>query len=639
MKTFKKKKFVNRLYFGTLLLVLSGIGIYFSLRSFLPAAIRLKLHGEAFGLLPALIPFLIILYLFAASIAILAALSLFWREASLRRRSGMVIKRFLQAADASTDLITVLFPSGQIEYVNDAVERATGYARSELLNKRLSPRLPWYSDAGLVRRMRETVLAGNEFVKKIDGRTREGAPLTLQERVMPFRNAAGNIIRMISTARDLTREQSLEDRIDYLDRYDPLTKLPNRRALIDLLEQIVAAAKEKMAFISVLVLDIDRFKHLNDLCGAEAGDEILRQVSRRIQSAVSPEDLVARMGNDEFVVVHVDSQKPVLAGAVAQQLRSSLIRHLTAVGQDIVVTASIGIAVFPKDGNDAWSLLKNADLALARAKTQGRNAIQFFDPEITARMKEFFFLEKRLFAALKNNEYLLQYQPYCDLQTRKVSGAEALIRWKNPDLGVVSPAKFIPSLEDTGMVIEVGRWILETACGQIKEWERMNRRFPVSVNLSLAQFRHQHLVGMVRDAINDFRLDPRWLTLEVTETVFMHDMDLAINILKRLKDVGVALSVDDFGTGYSSLSYIKKLPVDNLKIDMSFVRDVTRDQDAASIITAITTLARSLDLKTIAEGVETEEQRNILHLLRCDMGQGYFFSRAVSPPEFEKLLV
>ncbi|HWR72495.1 MAG TPA: GGDEF domain-containing phosphodiesterase, partial [Nitrospirota bacterium] len=294
---------------------------------------------------------------------------------------------------------------------------------------------------------------------------------------------------------------------------------------------------------------------------------------------------------------------------------------------------------FPKDGDDAWSLLKNADLALARAKTQGRNAIQFFDPEISARVKEFFFLEKRLFAALKNNEYLLQYQPYCDLRTQKVSGAEALIRWKNPDLGVVSPAKFIPSLEDTGMLIEVGRWILETACGQIKEWERMNRRFPVSVNLSLVQFRHQHLVGMVRDAINEFRVDPRWLTLEVTETVFMHDMDLAISILKRLKDVGVALSVDDFGTGYSSLSYIKKLPVDNLKIDISFVRDVTRDQDAASIITAITTLARGLDLKTIAEGVETEEQRNILHLLRCDMGQGYFFSRAVSPPEFEKLLV
>ncbi len=638
MKTFKKKKFVNMLRFGTLLLVLSGTGIYFSLQPLLPAVIRVQLPGKAFNMAPALIPFLVILGLFAAGIATLAAFSLFWREASLRRRSGMVLERFLQAADASTDLITVLFPSGQIEYVNNAVELATGYARNELINKRLSPRLPWYGDAELVRRMRETVLAGNEFVAKIDSRTREGATLTLQERVMPFRDAAGNITRMISTARDLTREQDLKDRIDYLDRYDPLTKLPNRRTLIDLLEKAVATAKEQVS-ISVLVLDIDRFNQLNDLCGAEAGDEILRQVSQRIRSAVSPADFVARTGNDEFVVVHVDSQKPILAGAVAQQLRSSLSQHMTAGGQDIVVTVSTGVAVYPKDGDDAWSLLKNADLALARAKTQGRNAIQFFDPEISARLKEFFFLEKRLFAALKNNEYLLQYQPYCDLRTMKVSGAEALIRWKNPDLGVVSPAKFIPSLEDTGMLIEVGRWILETACGQIKEWERMNRRFPVSVNLSLVQFRHQQLVGMVKDAINEFQVDPRWLTLEVTETVFMHDMDLAISILKRLKDVGVALSVDDFGTGYSSLSYIKKLPVDNLKIDISFVRDVTRDQDAASIITAITTLARGLNLKTIAEGVETEEQRNILHLLRCDMGQGYFFSRAVSPPEFEKLLV
>jgi EAL domain-containing protein (putative c-di-GMP-specific phosphodiesterase class I) len=276
---------------------------------------------------------------------------------------------------------------------------------------------------------------------------------------------------------------------------------------------------------------------------------------------------------------------------------------------------------------------------LARAKAQGRNGVQFFDREITARIREFFVLEKNLFAALKNNEYLLHYQPYCNLQTRKVAGAEALIRWNNPDLGVVSPARFIPSLEETGMVVEVGRWILQTACSQIKEWERLNRTFPVSVNLSLVQFRHQHLVAMVQEAVNDYRLDPRRLTLEVTESMFMHDMDFSIKTLKRLKDVGVMISVDDFGTGYSSLSYIKKLPVDNLKIDMSFVRDVARDQDAASIVTAITTLARSLDLKTIAEGVETEEQRNILHLLRCDMGQGYLFSRAVSAGEFEKLLV
>ncbi|MDH4162222.1 MAG: EAL domain-containing protein [Nitrospirota bacterium] len=575
----------------------------------------------------------------AIFIVIFALSALFRREVLRRRRSDSAIGRFRQAADASSDLITIMTTSGRIEYVNDAVERSTGYLKDTLVNIWPSPRMPWYNDAGLFRQMRDTVRSGGEFMKDIDGRTREGGPLLIGERVVPFRNDKGVVTRMVSTARDLTRERHLEDRIDYLGRYDPLTGLPNRRTLIGQLEQSVRAAMAAGSSLSVLILDIDRFKHVNDLCGSDAGDDVLKQIAGLIQSSVSPADIVARTGNDEFCVIHVDERNPVLAGAVAQQLRTALSQTISAGGHDIIVTISTGIAVHPGHGDDAWTLLKNADLALASAKAQGRNMIQFFDQEITNRVKEFFILERRLFAALRNSEYLLHYQPYCDLQTRKVAGAEALVRWQNAELGVVSPARFIPSLEETGMVIEVGRWILETACNQISKWERMNRHFPVSVNLSMVQFRHQHLVAMVRDTINNFGFDPRRLTLEVTETVFMQDMDFAIKTLKRLKDVGVTLSVDDFGTGYSSLSYIKKLPVDNLKIDISFVRDVSRDQDSASIITAITTLARSLGLKTIAEGVETEEQRNILHLLRCDMGQGFYFSKAVSAGEFEKLLL
>jgi EAL domain-containing protein (putative c-di-GMP-specific phosphodiesterase class I) len=277
-------------------------------------------------------------------------------------------------------------------------------------------------------------------------------------------------------------------------------------------------------------------------------------------------------------------------------------------------------------------------MALSRAKVQGRNTVQFFSSDIVERMSDFYFLEKRLFSALKNDEYLIDYQPYCDLSTKRIAGVEALIKWNSGDRGMVSPSKFIPTLEDTGLIIDVGEWVMRTACKQIKAWNRNGTGFPVSVNLSLLQFRHKYLVDMVSDAIREFRLDPRYLTLEVTEGICIHDMDLTISILRKLKDTGISISVDDFGTGYSSLNYIKKLPVDNLKIDMSFVRDVAKDPDAASIITAITGLARSLNLKTIAEGVETEEQRNILHLLRCDMGQGYFFSRAVPAAEFEKLI-
>lgn len=638
MKIFNHRKFMRLLGIGLSLLTVACIGLFVSLRSFIQAVVWLPLD-DVFIASPTALIIMAVVAFSAVFMVIGASAALYQREALRRKRAVIAFGKFRQAAEASSDLITILTRSGRIEYVNEAVERAAGYSKAELVQKRHSPRLPWYRDAGLVRGMRDAVLSGAEFAQKIDARTKDDKPLTLGERVSPFRNRKGEITGMISTARNLTREQELEDRLNYLDRYDALTDLPNRDTLIEQLEQTIAASRTSGALVSVMVLDIDRFKNVNDLCGADAGDEVLKKVAERIRSSVSLADLVARTGNDEFTVVHVDDREPVLAGAIAQQLRTAITQQMTAKGQDLVVTVSTGIAVFPSDGNDSWSLLKDADLALARAKAQGRNGIQFFDREITERIREFFVLEKSLFSALKNNEYLLHYQPYCNLQTRKVAGAEALIRWKNPDLGVVSPARFIPSLEETGMVVEVGRWILQTACSQIKEWERLNRIFPVSVNLSLVQFRHQHLVGMVQDTINEYRLDPRRLTLEVTESMFMHDMDFSIRTLKRLKDVGVTLSVDDFGTGYSSLSYIKKLPVDNLKIDISFVRDVTKDQDAASIITAITTLARSLDLKTIAEGVETEEQRNILHLLRCDMGQGYYFSRAVSAGDFEKLLL
>jgi EAL domain-containing protein (putative c-di-GMP-specific phosphodiesterase class I) len=308
-------------------------------------------------------------------------------------------------------------------------------------------------------------------------------------------------------------------------------------------------------------------------------------------------------------------------------------------GQDIVATVTIGIASFPDSGKDARTLLKNADMALSNAKALGRNSVQFFSREMNKQIQSFYIMEKRLAGALRNNEYRVNYQPYWDLSTRRVTGAEALIRWHNNDLGVVSPSTFIPALEESGLIVDVGAWVMQTACRQIKEWKRMNRPLSVAVNLSLAQIRHRHLVSMVSEAIRDTNIDPGNLTLELTESICIQDIDFAITILKRLKDVGVSLSIDDFGTGYSSLSYIKRLPVDTLKIDMSFIRDVARDPDSASIITAITSMARSLQLKTIAEGVESEEQRNILHLLRCDMGQGHYFSPAVGAEEFERLLV
>jgi diguanylate cyclase (GGDEF)-like protein len=447
------------------------------------------------------------------------------------------------------------------------------------------------------------------------------------------RRTAASVTRLVA------RQRELADRLDYLDKYDPLTGLPNRRCLVEMLESEIRRARELGRAFSILVTDVNRLRHINDLFGHEAGDEVLKQVAGRLRAVVGERDIVARLGGGEFAVVHLDCSPPIDAAATAEKIQQAVSRSISRGEHDFVVTSTAGIAVYPDHGQDAQTLLRNADLALVKARSQGRNTIQVFDEAMSRSISELFLLERRLFGALENGEYLVHYQPCFALATQEVASAEALLKWNNGHDGVVPASKFVHLLEDTGMILNVGRWVLETACGQIKDWETKKLVLPVAVNLSMVQFRDRGLVGAVADAISGFKLDPAHLTLEVTESVCLQDMEFAIKTLRRLKDMGVSLSIDDFGTGYSSLSYLKRLPVDNIKIDISFVRDVATDQDTASIVSAVTTLARALNLKTIAEGVETEEQRKILHLLRCDMGQGLFFSPAVSAREFESLLV
>jgi EAL domain-containing protein (putative c-di-GMP-specific phosphodiesterase class I) len=294
--------------------------------------------------------------------------------------------------------------------------------------------------------------------------------------------------------------------------------------------------------------------------------------------------------------------------------------------------------MYPDDGKDAHTLMKNADIALSKAKAQGRNHYQFYTADMNIGVTELVFMERRLVDALKNKEYIMTYQPYCYLSSGRVAGTEALLKWKNEEFGLVSPVKFIPMLEETGMIIDVGKWVLRSACEQIKEWDAMKISLPMAVNLSGTQFRHEFLADTVENTIKEFGIDPHRLTLEVTESIFMKDQDFAVTVLQRLKKVGVSISIDDFGTGYSSLSYLKRFPVDYVKIDQSFVKDVATDPDATSLVTAIINMAHSLSLRTIAEGVETEDQWKILRLLKCDMAQGYYFSTALPPREVEKLL-
>jgi diguanylate cyclase (GGDEF)-like protein/PAS domain S-box-containing protein len=577
------------------------------------------------------------LSLFGAFLLVFVSFALL-KYASRRKLTEQRLSDLLTTAEQTGDLITILDRRGRIAYVNHAVEETTGFLRSELLGRRSSTWFPWYRDKRFMRELQKTVLSGKPFRATLEAVKKNGEPLYLDETVTPLPDEQGKVRRVISTARNISERKALSDRIAFLDNFDPLTGLPNRAQFVRLLEEACKTAMDAGHFLSLLLIDIDRFKLINDMNGMATGDELLQRVAGKIRETVVTRDIVARLGSDEFAVVHFDDTAPVDSPSVAEQLRVKLSQKQTIGGNDIVVSVTTGIAIFPDHGMDAQTLLTNADLALARAKSRGRNSVLLYESAIGSSIAEFYVLEKSLFSALKNDEYQVHYQPYCDLGTKKCTGAEALIRWKNRELGVVSAAKFVPSLEDTGLIIEVGRWVLETACSQIRDMELKNRSVPVSVNLSLIQFRHKHLVSLVNDVVRNSRLDPRHLTLEVTESAFMHDMDFAITTLKRLKDVGVSLSVDDFGTGYSSLSYLKRLPVDNVKIDISFVRDVAKDQDTASIVTAIATLARSLGLKTIAEGVETEQQRHILHLLRCDMGQGYYFSPAIPAQEFNKFL-
>jgi diguanylate cyclase (GGDEF)-like protein/PAS domain S-box-containing protein len=544
----------------------------------------------------------------------------------------------VQAADQAGELVTIINRRGQIEYCNRAVEQVTGYLQEDLGRRRSDRWFPWYDDEQAVQELKRAVSSGSTFRGEIRCRKKDGAPLLLQEQVAPLRNRRGAVVRFVSTASDVTRLRDMEERLAYLDTHDPLTGVPNRRHFAELLRRSIHECERNGHLLSVLILDIDRFKYINDLFGASTGDDTLRRITEIIRSVIDEGDVLARLGSDEFGVIHRYDMQHVTARIVADRIQHAVSRKFKAGGQDIVVTASVGYAILPDDGSDAETLLNHADMALSRAKSLGRNTIEAYSKEINDRIFEFFVIDKRLNSALQNSEYRIDYQPYCDLQTKQVTGAEALIRWNNSELGTVPPMKFIPSLEESGMIVDVGAWVLRTACRQIREWKRSRCSFPVAVNLSHIQFHHKDLVAMVSAVIRELNIDPRQLTLELTESICIQDMDFTASVLKRLKEVGVSISIDDFGTGYSSLSYIKKLPVDNIKIDMSFIRDVSRDPDAASIIAAITTMARGLNLKTIAEGVESEGQRNILHLLRCDMGQGFYFSPAVPPNEFENLL-
>ncbi|MHB8728271.1 MAG: sensor domain-containing protein [Sulfuricaulis sp.] len=439
--------------------------------------------------------------------------------------------------------------------------------------------------------------------------------------------------------RDITERLQAQQRLQFLAHHDALTSLPNRAMFLERLDHALTRARWTQRPLAILFLDLDRFKNINDTLGHDIGDSALRVTAERLKSCVREGDTVARLGGDEFTVLLEDIANSDDVPAIAQKITDTLSRPFDLDGREFTITTSIGISLYPSDGDDSLKLLRNADTAMYRAKDQGRNKFQFYSAEMSAKALEKFMIENSLRHALDREEFLLYYQPQVDLSTGSIAGVEALLRWRHPELGLIPPAQFIPVAEETGLMKSIDEWVLRTACTQARAWQSAGLpSVSMTVNLSGRTLSESGLADAVGKNLRATGLAPRFLELEITESVIMKNAQATVEMLESLSRMGVRLSIDDFGTGYSSLSYLKRFPIDTLKIDQSFVRDITTDADDASIVTAIVAMGHGLGLKVIAEGVETQGQLAFLRNQGCDGMQGFLFSRPLPAAELTRLL-
>ena len=439
--------------------------------------------------------------------------------------------------------------------------------------------------------------------------------------------------------RDIEERRKVEESFRYLAHHDALTSLPNRALFRDRLDHAIAQANRYGYKVAVMFLDLDRFKAINDTLGHNAGDELLKIVGDRLRNCVRDCDIVARLGGDEFTIIVEDIVEDADAAVVANKILDAVAQPFNLLGHEVFITTSVGITLFPNDDHDADNLLRNADAAMYQAKESGRSNYQFYLPDMNIRARERLKMESSLRRAMERSEFTLHYQPRVDMESGQIMGAEALLRWRHAEMGTVSPSEFVPILEDTGLIIPVGEWALRTACAQNRQWQEMGLPpIRVAVNLSVRQFFQRDLAELVSQVLTETGMEAQYLELEITEDSLLDSNHMNTTTLTRLKELGVHISIDDFGTGYSSLSYLRRLPIDTLKIDQSFVRDITSGSDGAAIASAIIAMASSLRLKVLAEGVETDEQLSFLRSQGCDEIQGFSFSHPVSAEEFGQLL-
>jgi diguanylate cyclase (GGDEF)-like protein/PAS domain S-box-containing protein len=534
--------------------------------------------------------------------------------------------------------------SGRITFLNLVAEKMTGWARQEAAG------LAMADVFHILDATNRLVIANPMEIAVGQNRTvhlpancilirRDGLEIPIEDSVAPIHDREGHATGAVIVFRDVSAARAMALEMAHSAQHDFLTGLPNRMLLNDRVSQAISAAPRRMKKVAVLFLDLDGFKHINDSLGHSTGDKLLQSVAKRLVDCVRASDTVSRQGGDEFVVLLSEMEQSEDAAITARRMLQLIAEPHSVDQHELHVTTSIGVSVYPDDGQDAETLIKNADTAMYQAKEHGRQSYKFFKPAMNVRAVERQSIEESLRRAVERQEFSLQYQPKINVRTGEITGAEALLRWSHPVRGPVSPAQFIPVAEDCGLILPIGNWVLREACTQARAW--LDAGLPLgtmAVNISAMEFRDDNFLDNVFATLKETNLDPRSLELELTESVLMKRAESAASVLKTLRAGGVQVAVDDFGTGYSSLSYLRKFPIDALKIDQSFVRQITSAPDDTTIVTAVISMGRSLRLRVVAEGVETREELEFLQGHLCDEAQGYYFSRPVLPGQFALLL-
>ncbi|KAF0190807.1 MAG: response regulator receiver [Gammaproteobacteria bacterium] len=559
-------------------------------------------------------------------------------ELFIERERAQVTLDSIGDAVISADIV------GNVTYLNLVAERMTGWSREEAAGRPLAEvlkiidgatREPCRSPIELaVQHNKPVGLSANCVLVR-----RDGVELPIEDSAAPIHARGGHVIGAVMVFHDVSAARTMVLKMSHLAQHDALTDLPNRVLLNDRLTQALSLARRRRKLLAVLFLDLDLFKNINDSLGHLVGDKLLQSVADRLLTCVRSSDTVSRQGGDEFVILLSDIEHSEDAARRAENIISVLEDYHRIAEHDLNITMSIGISVYPGDGEDAETLIKNADAAMYHAKQKGRNNYQFFKQEMNDMVVERQSIEASLRRAIARQEFVLHYQPKINLETGEITGAEALLRWLHPTRGLLAPKKFVAVAEECGLIVPIGRWVLREACRQVRAWlDAGLRPAPVAINISAVEFRSKDFIEGVRDILKETRLEPRYLEIELTESVLMQDGESTIAALQVLNAMGVQLAIDDFGTGYSSLSYLKRFPIDTLKIDQSFVHDITIDPDDATIVSAVIGMGNSLNKRVSAEGVETLEQLAFLRAERCGEGQGYYFSRPVVAEEYTKLL-